>query len=375
MSPTGKVVVGLRGDRGSWPGNGSGVGRGSLHRAAGRTHRLVARRGLGGRPRRRLARDAVRGTTFAAGEVGDAFIFDGSWRLRRRSPMRAPACSAAIPSRSRFWMTSTTTGTGTYLVGKSYPDIGQGWDIRLHFGQIMVVGVNGWAVNITSAAVIEADTWYHIAVTSDGATVTLYIDGATDPAWTVARQGISGTGNPLRFGYTSGFGGRPSRASSTRSSSSTARCPPERSRCFTSRRPAARAAPASRCPRGGRLVARGGQLRRFGRSTQRDAGGRVHFDDGRVGRTFELDGNLITWHCRGRGLGFRHRQHLGQRLVRLRAPAPQPRPLRQRDNGDGFWGLRFDTDGGLEFLAATSMARRRPSSTATGPTPTARGTT
>ncbi len=164
-----------------WPGEGSGVDLvGGWHGAL------------------------VGDTTFAAGEVGEAFSFDGSGDYVEVADADA-AVLGSDPFTVAFWMNSTTTGSGVYLLGKSHPDGGQGWDIRLHLGQIMVVGVNGWAVNITSAAVIEADQWFHLAVASDGANVTLYIDG--EVAGSCPRQAISTASNPLRFGWTTNYGG------------------------------------------------------------------------------------------------------------------------------------------------------------------------
>ncbi len=62
-------------------------------------------------------------TAFAAGEVGEAFSFDGSGDYVEVADTDAGVLSSD-PFTVAFWMNSTTTGSGVYLVGKSHPDGG-----------------------------------------------------------------------------------------------------------------------------------------------------------------------------------------------------------------------------------------------------------
>ena len=148
----------------------------------------------------------INGTTFDAGLVDQAFRLDG---LDDRVDVGNNVGDFGSESFSfDFWMFSYNDGGGgTYLLGKSYPDAGLGWDIRLKNGTIEVIGVNGWGLNIASAAVIIPNTWYHIALSASSSDVVLYINGAV--AGSSGRNTISSTGNPFRIGYTTNFGGYP----------------------------------------------------------------------------------------------------------------------------------------------------------------------
>ncbi len=143
---------------------------------------------------------------YGDGMVGEAFAFDGSGARVDVTAAGAGELGSA-PFTIDLWFNSDASQNGAYLIGKSHPDGGQGWDIRVHQLRIALVGFNGWAVNLQTDPIVVLGQWHHLAVTSDGATVTLYFDGATDPAWTIARQTISSTGNPLRFGDSTNFGG------------------------------------------------------------------------------------------------------------------------------------------------------------------------
>jgi YVTN family beta-propeller protein len=143
------------------------------------------------------------GTAFAAGKVWQAFSFAGT------SYVQAPATVADFgsnPFTVSFWMYAKSDPSGdAYLVGRSHPNGGQGWDIRFDNNAIKVCGVNGWGFNIESAASVALNSWHHIAVASTGSLVTLYIDGVVKG--TSPRSAISSAGNPFRIGYTTDYGG------------------------------------------------------------------------------------------------------------------------------------------------------------------------
>jgi len=146
----------------------------------------------------------INDATFAPGWVGQAFSLDGI-----EDYVELPdgiGNFGAGPFSVDFWMRSNAVGTaGTYLVGKSYPDAGLGWDIRLQDSAIQVVGVNGWDINLVSDASATANAWHLVAVTSTDTTVDLYIDAIWKGA--CPRSPISSTTAPLRIGYTLAFGG------------------------------------------------------------------------------------------------------------------------------------------------------------------------
>jgi len=106
-----------------------------------------------------------------------------------------------------FWMFANNAGSGTYIMGKSDPDGGQGWDIRLDNSRIRLEGINGWDPNYNweSDASATPNTWHHIAVSATDSSLSVYIDGVLKG--TTSRSTISTATNPFRIGYTTQFGG------------------------------------------------------------------------------------------------------------------------------------------------------------------------
>jgi hypothetical protein len=143
--------------------------------------------------------------TYADGIVDGAFSFDGSGDWVEIADATAGDFGADAFTVA-FWLYANTMGvTDTYLLGKSRPDGGQGWDIRLGNGTIKVVGVNGWDFNIVSDAVIGTSQWHHVALAASTSGVVLYVDG--EVAGTSGRSTVSTASNPLRFGLTTNYGG------------------------------------------------------------------------------------------------------------------------------------------------------------------------
>jgi subtilase family serine protease len=145
----------------------------------------------------------INGAGFSKGKVRKAFSFDG---IDDYVEITSGAFDFGnAPFSIDFWMYSNTNGNNTYILGKSLPDGGEGFDIRLDNNMIQVVGVNGWGFNITSDASATPNGWHHIALASTDTTVDLYIDGVLKGS--SARQSITTTANPFRIGFTSNFGG------------------------------------------------------------------------------------------------------------------------------------------------------------------------
>lgn len=114
-----------------------------------------------------------------------------------------------VPFSISFWVNAITSDSNTYLMGKSTPDSGTGFDLRLDSGKLQVIGVNGWGVNITSTTSLTTNTWYHVALTLSAAQASLYINGVL--SGTSPRAAITPSSNPFRLGYTTQFGGTPYR--------------------------------------------------------------------------------------------------------------------------------------------------------------------
>ncbi|MBU4029984.1 MAG: LamG domain-containing protein [Proteobacteria bacterium] len=146
----------------------------------------------------------VNGVTYAAGMVSQAFSLDGVDDYVEIAGSE-PGDFGSNAFSVNFWMYSNNNGSNTYLLGKSHPDGGQGWDVRLNNNTIQVVGINGWDFNITSDTSATANTWHFISISATDTEVNLYIDGGLKG--TSLRSTISSTTNPFRIGYTSNFGG------------------------------------------------------------------------------------------------------------------------------------------------------------------------
>ncbi|MBK6749024.1 MAG: carboxypeptidase regulatory-like domain-containing protein [Acidobacteria bacterium] len=146
------------------------------------------------------------GPFYSVGKVGQAFNFDGvAGHYVEVAGNGAPFDPGTAEFSVDLWMRSRNSGANTYLVGKSLPDSGEGWDIRLNDNMIRLVGVNGWGFNLDSDASVTPNTWHHIAMSSTTSQVSLYIDGVLKG--TCPRSSIIATANPLRFGHTTNYGG------------------------------------------------------------------------------------------------------------------------------------------------------------------------
>lgn len=145
--------------------------------------------------------------TFADGKVSQAFSFDGSDDYIEMPSSVGDFGSS--PFTVDFWMYSNNAGYGVYLMGRSHPDGGQGWDIRFHESKIRLEGTNGWdpSYNWESDASITPNLWHHVAVSSTDSLISVYIDGVFKG--TTSRSSISSAVNPFRIGYTTNYGGYP----------------------------------------------------------------------------------------------------------------------------------------------------------------------
>lgn len=142
---------------------------------------------------------------------GSVGTFDGDGDTLRPSTPTATFDPGAAPFTVDFWMHPQRDGRQDYLLGNSRPDSGQGWDLRLDYGEILVTGINGWRVNIGTENVddtrfIETGRWHHIALSCTESTARLFIDGTLRAE--VERGTIGASPNPFRIGGQENFGGR-----------------------------------------------------------------------------------------------------------------------------------------------------------------------
>jgi uncharacterized repeat protein (TIGR02543 family) len=148
---------------------------------------------------------AVGGASYKQGVSGSGFSFDGTGKYIEMSNNVGDFGSTQFAV--SFWMNDAagTYSSDAYLVGKSDPNGGAGWDIRVSNNTIKVAGVDGWGFNITSDASVTSNVWHHITLSATSTDVYLYIDGVLKG--TSPRSTISSTVNPFRVGYTTNYGG------------------------------------------------------------------------------------------------------------------------------------------------------------------------
>ncbi len=102
---------------------------------------------------------AENGATFATGQVGDAFSFGGSGARVTIGNNVGDFGSGAFTAMLWLQADASLYNTGlpdAYLIGKSDPDAGAGWDVRFNNAQIYVAGVDGWNFNIDQRSAGDA---------------------------------------------------------------------------------------------------------------------------------------------------------------------------------------------------------------------------
>ncbi|MCX7771000.1 MAG: DUF1566 domain-containing protein, partial [Proteobacteria bacterium] len=149
----------------------------------------------------------VNGATFENGKVKQAFSFI-SFNNYIEVPNQSIGDFGSNPFTIEFWILHRTYNANSqYIMGKSHPDAGLGWDIRLNNGKLRLSGINGWpyVYNWESNTTLDPNTWYHIAISASTNLIYVYINGNLEGITT--RSNISSTTNPFRVGFTTNFGG------------------------------------------------------------------------------------------------------------------------------------------------------------------------
>ena len=132
------------------------------------------------------------GTTFAPGQVGQAFSLDGVndvVTIPDSANQKPPALTIA------GWINlaqAPATGQEYYLMSK-YGGNFDGWILRIGSTRVPTLSLSrppAVVTHITAAVAIPLNTWVHLTATYDGTTAALYIDGV-----------VQGTGM-LNGGYT-----------------------------------------------------------------------------------------------------------------------------------------------------------------------------
>ena len=100
-----------------------------------------------------------------------------------------------------FWLyVDSYHGTYMDIVGV-FNGVSSGWLIY-QYGNNLDVYMNG--STLITGTRPSADAWHHIAMTRDGTTLRLFVDGSLHGSATTTGTGVSQTNNPLRIGDTGG---------------------------------------------------------------------------------------------------------------------------------------------------------------------------
>jgi hypothetical protein len=107
-----------------------------------------------------------------------------------------------------FWLYLNTLTNSQYVAGKSNPDYGKGYDIRVIDGGIAVFGVHGWGSGFYSPSnILYAETWQHIALTADCSTVWMFVDGQLQATTTRDINGALASDRGFRIGTQTDYAG------------------------------------------------------------------------------------------------------------------------------------------------------------------------
>ncbi|HEV2210475.1 MAG TPA: LamG-like jellyroll fold domain-containing protein [Verrucomicrobiae bacterium] len=146
----------------------------------------------------------INGVTFAPGEVGQAFDFNGGAQYVQvpNSPSLNPA--NAITIETWVYPTNVPATDSMVIVGKDDAASERQYDLALVTSGTGLafrphVGVPGGFIFYTGTTPVSLNHWYHVALTYDGTTLKLYVNGVQDGSLAVTGP-VLATSQPLCIG-------------------------------------------------------------------------------------------------------------------------------------------------------------------------------
>ncbi len=147
---------------------------------------------------------AVGGVTYAAGEVGQAFSFDGSTGYVQLPGNFLPYPTSGTGTTPLSFETWFRTSSDGVILGQqasaAFGPISGGWIPAVYVGTdghlYAQMFWNGGSENpIASLGVVNDNQFHHVAVTYDGTTETLYLDGVAIGTETLSQVAYATTYN------------------------------------------------------------------------------------------------------------------------------------------------------------------------------------
>jgi len=144
---------------------------------------------------------AITGTpTFVTGQIGNAIALSGTGQYAMVTDKTNLDITSAITLAA--WVKpgkKATMNIFKKVIGTAAPD---GYELSLSSNQYVFIRINGGTTSVNSPRLdstitypIDGNTWMHIAATSDGSTLKVYINGAVNTTKTLSPSITIGTNN------------------------------------------------------------------------------------------------------------------------------------------------------------------------------------
>jgi Concanavalin A-like lectin/glucanases superfamily/Immunoglobulin domain len=142
----------------------------------------------------------INGASFSNGEVGQAFLLDGSSQYAE-VPYSTTLVSPTFTIETWVYPTSNI-GRQSFIFGQSFGRqlVVQSGDDGFCWVAIYITDQYGGFIGLGSDSEIPVGDWTHIAATWDGSNLILYINGQLDAQGPVSVSGLGDSGCPLSIG-------------------------------------------------------------------------------------------------------------------------------------------------------------------------------